>query len=449
MADTSTSIRGTWDSKLGFILAAAGSAVGLGNIWRFPTEAASNGGAAFLLIYLACCFLIGFPIMVAEMSIGRSSKKNPVGAFRFLSQNKFFPLVGMWGVLCGVMILSFYTVIAGWTFSHVFVEIFVFAEMQNTATFLANFENGYVNAGFAILFMICTIWIIRGGVSNGIERATKMMMPLLILILLIMTIFVLFQPGAGEGIAIYLYPDFSVVNMDLVLAAMGQAFFSLSLGMGAIITYGSYLSKKENIAEAAGYVTLADVGIAFLAGLLILPTIYMAQAQGVEIFDAEGNFLAGPALIFQLLPELFAQIGGVMGLIFGVLFFALLSIAALTSTISLLEVPVSYVIDEHKIKRKSAALYVGLGILLISLIISFNIALIDYIDFTFSVIGLPLGGLLICIFVGFFWKTENAVDEIKNGYEKVKDTFFARAWSVFVMFICPLVILIILIRTIF
>lgn len=449
MADTTTTPRGNWDSKLGFILAAAGSAVGLGNIWRFPTEAASNGGAAFLLIYLACCFLIGFPVMIAEMSIGRSSKKNPVGAFRALSTNKFFPLVGIWGVLCGVMILSFYTVIAGWTFSHVFVEIFVFAGMNDTARFLADFDNGYVNAVFAILFMICTITIIRGGVSNGIERATKMMMPLLIIILLIMTVYVVFQPGAGEGLAIYLYPDFSMIDMDLILAAMGQAFFSLSLGMGAIITYGSYLGKKENIAEAAGYVTLADVGIAFLAGLLILPTVYMAQAEGVEIFDAGGDLLAGPALIFQLLPELFAQIGGITGLIFGVLFFALLSIAALTSTISLLEVPVSYVIDEHKVPRKKAALYVGLGILLISLIISFNTVLIDHIDFIFSVIGLPLGGLLICLFIGFFWKTENAIEEIKNGYAGVKDSLFATLWSLFVKYICPLIILIILIRTIF
>jgi NSS family neurotransmitter:Na+ symporter len=449
LADTSTTSRGNWDSKLGFILAAAGSAVGLGNIWRFPTEAASNGGAAFLLIYLASCFLIGFPVMIAEMSIGRSSKKNPVGAFRTLSTNKFFPLVGIWGVLCGVMILSFYTVIAGWTFSHVFVEIFVHFGMQDWANYLADFENGYVNAVFAILFMACTIGIIRGGVSNGIERATKLMMPLLLVILIIMTVYVLFQPGAGEGLEIYLYPDFSMINMELILAAMGQAFFSLSLGMGAIITYGSYLSKKENIPEAAGFVTLADVGIAFLAGLLILPTIYMAQAQGVQIFDGDGNFLAGPALIFQLLPELFAQMGGLTGLIFGVLFFSLLSIAALTSTISLLEVPVSYVIDEHKVARKNAALYVGLGILVISLIISFNTALIGTIDFTFSVIGLPLGGLLICIFLGYVWKTENALEEIKNGYESVKDSFFAKAWSFFVKYFCPLIILIILVQTIY
>ena len=449
MATSPTDTRGTWNTKFGFILAAAGSAVGLGNIWRFPTEAASNGGAAFLIIYIICVTLIGLPVMIAELSIGRNTQKNPVGAFKALSTNKFFPLVGFWGVLCGVMILSFYTVIAGWTFSHVFVEIFTFVGWQSTADLLADSGNGYVNAIFAILFMSLTIMIIRGGVSEGIERATKLMMPLLVLILLIMTIYVVFQPGASEGLGVYLKPDFSMITGELVLAALGQAFFSLSLGMGALITYGSYLSKKENIVEAASFVTLADVGIAFLAGLLIMPTIFLAQAQGVEIYDASGNFLAGPALIFQILPELFSQMGGVLGLTIGISFFFLLSLAALTSTISLLEVPTSYIIDEHGVRRKKAALYVGLTVLTISIIISFNTWLIVNIDYIFSVIGLPLGGLLICIFIGYFWKTRSAVEEMKNGFKDIRDSWFTTVWSVFIKYICPIIILIILAQTIF
>ncbi len=449
MATSPTNNRGTWNTKFGFILAAAGSAVGLGNIWRFPTEAASNGGAAFLIIYIICVALVGLPIMIAELSIGRSTQKNPVGAFRALSTNKFFPLVGFWGVLCGVMILSFYTIIAGWTFSHVFVEIFTFTGWHAAAELLADFDNGFINAIFAILFMGLTIMIIRGGVSEGIERATKLMMPLLIIILVIMTLYVVFQPGATEGLEVYLKPDFSMITGELVLAALGQAFFSLSLGMGALITYGSYLSKKENIVEAAGFVTLADVGIAFLAGLLIMPTIFLAQAQGVEIYDAAGNFLAGPALIFQILPELFSQMGGVLGLTLGVSFFFLLSLAALTSTISLLEVPTSYIIDEHGIRRKKAALYVGLTVLAISIIISFNTVLIDHIDYIFSVIGLPLGGLLICIFIGYFWKTKSAVDEMKSGFKDIRDSWFTTLWSVFIKYICPIIILIILAQTIF
>lgn len=449
MATSPTENRGTWNTKFGFILAAAGSAVGLGNIWRFPTEAASNGGAAFLIIYIICVTLIGLPVMIAELSIGRSTQKNPVGAFKALSTNKFFPLVGFWGVLCGVMILSFYTVIAGWTFSHVFVEIFTFAGWHSTAELLADSENGWVNAIFAILFMGLTIMIIRGGVSEGIERATKLMMPLLVLILVIMTLYVVFQPGATEGLVVYLKPDFSMITGELVLAALGQAFFSLSLGMGALITYGSYLSKKENIVEAASFVTLADVGIAFLAGLLIMPTIFLAQAQGVEIYDPSGNFLAGPALIFQILPELFSQMGGILGLTIGISFFFLLSLAALTSTISLLEVPTSYIIDEHGVRRKKAALYVGLTVLAISIIVSFNTGLIGDIDYIFSVIGLPLGGLLICIFIGYFWKTRSAVEEMKNGFKDIRDSWFTTTWSVFIKFICPIIIVIILAQTLF
>jgi NSS family neurotransmitter:Na+ symporter len=346
------------------------------------------------------------------------------------------------------MILSFYTVIAGWTFSHVFVEIFTFAGWQSTADLLADSGNGYVNATFAIFFMSLTIMIIRGGVSEGIERATKLMMPLLVLILVIMTLYVVFQPGASEGLAVYLKPDFSMITGELVLAALGQAFFSLSLGMGALITYGSYLSKKENIVEAASYVTLADVGIAFLAGLLIMPTIFLAQAQGVEIYDASGNFLAGPALIFQILPELFSQMGGILGLTIGISFFFLLSLAALTSTISLLEVPTSYIIDEHGVRRKKAALYVGLTVLAISIIISFNDWLIGDIDYIFSVIGLPLGGLFICIFIGYFWKTRSAVEEMKNGFKDIRDSWFTTVWSVFIKYICPIIILLILAQTI-
>lgn len=450
MAVTDPSTRGSWNSKLGFILAAAGSAVGLGNIWRFPTETASNGGAAFILIYLAAVFIIGFPVMMAELSIGRHTRKNPVGAFKALSgDNRFYPLIGMWGVLCGVMILSFYTVIAGWTVSYVFEEIFFFMGMEDWAAWISNTDNGLLNAFFSIVFMGATVSIIVGGVSDGIERATKTMMPLLVLILIIMIGYVMMQPGSGKGLDVYLNPDFTSITPELIFAAMGQAFFSLSLGMGALITYGSYLNRKENIPQAAAYVTLADVAIAFLAGLLIIPTMYMAQAQGITIFADDGSLMAGPALIFQVLPSLFHELGGVLGLIFGGSFFLLLSVAALTSTISLLEVPVSYTIDEFGVKRKKAALFIGLGILVISLIISFNIALIDIIDLLFSQIGLPLGGVMICLFLAYVWKTENAIDEMESGYTGFSATVFARVWRFLIMILCPLVIFYNLISALF
>jgi NSS family neurotransmitter:Na+ symporter len=440
LADSNTASRGNWNSKLGFVLAAAGSAVGLGNIWRFPTEAASNGGGAFLLIYLICCFLIGFPVMMAEISIGRKTGKNPVGAFKELGSNNFHALIGILAVLCGIMILSFYTVIAGWTISYVFEELFFAAGMTGWASWIADTSNGWLNAIFSIIFMAGTISIIRGGVSDGIEKATKTLMPLLLGILFLLITYVVIQPGSSEGLALYLQPDFSKITPQLIFAAMGQAFFSLSLGMGAIITYGSYLSPDEDIPQVAALVTGMDALVAFLAGLLILPAMYLAQANGISIFE-NGAFIAGPDLIFQVLPSLFHDIGGSLGLIVGSVFFILLSMAALTSTISLLEVPVSYAIDEHQIPRKKAAVILGGAILFISLIISFNVGLIGTFDFIFSQIGLPLGGILVCLFLSYSWSTNNAFDEIETGHRNFRKTMVGRVWQALVMFICPVVIL--------
>lgn len=440
MAGTTTTDRGSWNSKLGFILAAAGSAVGLGNIWAFPTKVATQGGAAYLIIYLLCTFAIGFPVMAAEIAIGRKSGKNPVGAFKAITSNKFFPLVGLWGVICGVMILSFYTVIAGWAFGFAFEEIFYFFGWGGAADWLTDTGNGLKNALIATVFMLGTIKIITGGVSDGIERATKAMMPLLIGIIVIMIIYVLLQPGSAEGVRTYLLPDFSKINAELIFSAMGQAFFSLSLGMGALITYGSYLNKKENIPQAAAFVTLADVGIAFLAGLLIVPAMYLAQSQGINI-NAGGSLASSTDLVFQILPALFHTIGGGVGMLLGVTFFLLLSIAALTSTISLLEVPVSYVIDEFEVKRKKAAWVVGLGILAVSICVAFFPVMIGWFDYLFSSIGLPLGGFLICLFVGYVWTTDSALTEMEFGYAGIKQTLFSKIWPIFIKFICPAAIL--------
>ncbi len=444
---TSTTDRGSWNSKLGFILAAAGSAVGLGNIWGFPTQVASNGGGAFLLIYLLCSFLIGYPVMVGELTMGRKTGKNPFGAFKALKPgSKFYPLIGLWGVICGVMILSFYTVIAGWAFSYVFSELFFFLDMNELSVWFSSTGNGVLSAALATLFMVATVMVITGGVSGGIERTTKTLMPLLIGILLVLIGYVLFQPGAREGIVNYLYPDFSTITPSLIFDAMGQAFFSLSLGMGALITYGSYLSKKENIPSAAAFVTFADVGIAFLAGFLIIPAMYMAQNAGVQIFSESGELIESTTLVFQVLPELFHNIGMPVGLIFGVTFFFLLSIAALTSTISLLEVPVAYAIDEYGWKRKNAARIVGGGILAISVLIAFNQGLIGVFVNIFNNIGLPLGGFLICYFIAFVWKTDNAIEEMEHGYDNVRQSLFGKVWPWFIKIICPIAILYVLVQ---
>jgi len=442
--------RGTWNSKLGFILAAAGSAVGLGNIWGFPTQVADNGGAAFILIYLVCCIAVGFPVMIAELAIGRKTQKNPVGAFRMLGgDSKFAPLIGYWGVLCGVMILSFYLVISGWTLGYVLEEIFYFFDYKEIAATLGDLGNGPKNAVFTLLFMLMTILIVTGGVSQGIEKATKALMPVLLGILVLLIIYIFTLEGAVDGLKMYISPDFSTIDGSLILSALGQAFFSLSLGMGALITYGSYLNRKQNLVESAAYVTIFDVGIAFIAGLLVIPAMFVAQAGGVQIFNPEtGDLFSSVTLVFDVLPEMFHNIGGFLGMILGITFFVLLGLAALTSSISLLEVPVSYVIDEFNIRRKKAAWIIGGLVSIISVVISFNLGLIDVFVMIFNEIGLPLGGLMICLFLGYFWKAENAILEIKDGYPDIEGSKVSAVWVFFIKYICPLLIGIVLITTI-
>ena len=451
MATTPTSSRGTWNTKLGFILAAAGSAVGLGNIWGFPTQVADNGGAAFILIYLICCIIIGFPVMVAELTIGRRTQKNPVGAFKALSNgNRFVPLIGYWGVLCGVMILSFYIVISGWTLAYVFEEILFYFNYDTAARYVGDLGNGPKNAAFSVLFMLMTILIVTGGVSRGIERATKLLMPVLFIILFILIAYIFTLDGAMEGLAMYVMPDFSTIDGGLILSAMGQAFFSLSLGMGALITYGSYLNRKQNIVESAAYVTAFDICIAIIAGLLVIPAMFVAQSGGVQIFNPEtGELFSSVTLVFDVLPEMFHNVGGFIGMLLGITFFILLGMAALTSSISLLEVPVSYVIDEHGLQRKKAAWLVGGIVGAISIVVSFELGLIDLFVEIFNEVGLPLGGLAICLFLGYFWKSENALIEMQDGYADVKESRFSTVWVIFIKYITPLLIALVLISTIY
>ncbi|MCH8556376.1 MAG: sodium-dependent transporter [Balneolia bacterium] len=440
--------RGTWNSKLGFILAAAGSAVGLGNIWGFPTQVADNGGAAFILVYLVCCILVGLPVMIAEITIGRKTGKNPVGAFKALDSSGFGAIIGYWGVLCGMMILAFYLVISGWTVAYVFEEILKYTGNVSGAAWFGDLANGPKNAIFTIVFMLFTVGIINGGVSNGIERATKVLMPFLLFILLVMIGYVFTLEGSALGVREYLMPDFSLLSVDLTLSAMGQAFFSLSLGMGALITYGSYLKKNQNIMESAAYVTVFDIFIAFVAGMLVIPAMYVALTQGIPIFGEDGELISSVSLVFTVLPQLFENLGGFLGLFVSISFFLLLGLAALTSSISLLEVPVSYVIDEHKIPRKKASLIIGGIVLFFALIISFDIGLIDVFVNIFNEIGLPLGGMMTCIFLGWVWKSSNALLEIDQGFPGASNSGVGRLWAFFIQYICPVLIGIVFVTTV-
>ncbi|RED94362.1 sodium-dependent transporter [Marinoscillum furvescens] len=352
--------RGSFSSKLGFILAAAGSAVGLGNIWKFPFEVGLGGGAAFVMMYLFFCFILCFPVMVTEVAIGRKTQKNVVGAFNALGYNKW-NIIGKLGLLAGVLILSFYNVIAGWAFGYFFeMAQGNFAVADNFGAFTSEiFKVGL----YAIIFMAFTAFFVAKGVSGGIEKLAKILMPSLIVMILLLVGYSLTLPNSIEGVKFYLVPNLDAINISTIGGALRQAFFSLSLGMGALITYGSYLSKNDNIVSSSAFITLADVGIAFIAGLMIFPLV--AYNNGGDMSLVSSN-QAGPALIFITLPGVFETLGGV-GAFVGGFFFLLLSFAALTSTVSLLEVPVSYVVDELGYGRKKAVILVAVVIFLIGI----------------------------------------------------------------------------------
>ena len=349
--------RDGFSSKLGFIAAAAGSAVGLGNIWKFPFEVGEGGGAAFVLMYLAFCFLLCFPVMVAAIAIGRKAQKNAVGAFPALG----FPswkFVGISGVLVCISVLSFYNVVAGWTIGYV-------VEMARGNFGVGNefgsFVSNMVTVGiYAVLFMVVTALIVQKGVSGGIEKAAKILMPTLIVIIILLVVYALFLPNATDGLAFYLIPDFSKITFPVIGSALGQAFFSLSLGFGIMITFGSYLSKDENIFTSAALITLADVGIAFTAGMMIFPFLaYLTQGtlEGVS---------GGAGLVFVTLPGVFESLG-VLGAVIGSFFFLLLAFAALTSTVSILEVPVAYLHEEYNMGRKKAVVIIAVVIFLLGI----------------------------------------------------------------------------------
>ncbi|GIV37869.1 MAG: hypothetical protein KatS3mg032_2248 [Cyclobacteriaceae bacterium] len=339
------STRGQWGSRLGFIMAAAGSAVGLGNIWRFPYVTGQNGGGAFLFVYMLCVLLIGLPLIYNEIALGRLTGKNAVGAFRDSGGNRFWVITGAVLALCvSFFVLSYYSVIAGWTIGYIISEFTDF--IKDFDTFIST--AWYVVPLFA-LFMLVTVIIVLGGISGGIERASKLLMPLLFILVFAVMLRSLTLPGAMEGVKYYLTPDFSKITSKVILAALGQAFFSLSVGWGILITYGSYLPKNENIVTSGLWVAVMDTLVAVLAGFMIFPAVFAFGKDPAQ----------GTALVFQVLPDVFNSIPS-GGNIVGALFFLLLCVAALTSSISMIEVPASYLIDEKKWRRKNAAWVIGI-----------------------------------------------------------------------------------------
>ena len=422
-------------------MAAAGSAVGLGNVWGFPTQTASNGGAAFVLVYLVLAFCLAYPAFMAELIIGRHGQANAITSLEKISttrwQKRFAFFVGFSGIICASLILSFYGILAGWMIAYTVEPVTLLLGFTDLSQWLIS-QSLLRNLFFTALFMLLTVCIIRRGVEKGIEKWSKRLMPMLVILLVLLIIYVLSLEGASEGLNAYLKPDISrVFDPDLLISALGQAFFSLSLGTSVMIIYGSYVSKEENLVSLGGQVTLIDVGIAFLAGLLIIPAMYVAQAQGVAIFAADGSLISGSSLVFTVLPALFNGMGTV-GLFVGFAFFMLMSIAALTSSISMLEGPVSYAVERHQLSRKIATTIIGFIIFIVSSIIVVNIEfMLDLVAMISTEYGQPIIAMLCCIFVGWIWQRNDLLGEIKQGNATVENSLFWKIWPWYIKFICP------------
>jgi len=441
--------RDNWGSRVAFILAASGSAIGLGNIWRFPTVAAQNGGGAFVLIYLVFVVFLGFIVMIGEISLGRHTQRNPVGVFRQLAPRSLWVAVGFLGLAAGWGILSYYSVVAGWTLSYVFTTAGgtfssgISAEKINEI-FLGTIASPTQAIFWHLLFIMLTMGVVMGGVKKGIERWSKILMPLLFVLLLLLVVRSLTLENAHIGLKKYLIPDWSKVSGNTLISAMGQAFFSLSLGMGTMITYGSYMHRRENIVCSAGWVCFFDTLIAVLAGLAIFPALYTMEGLEPQ---------AGAKLIFIVLPGLFSQIP--FGTLFGTGFFLLLSVAALTSSISLLEVPVAYLVDERRWTRKRATFFCGfiaffLGILSalslgsvtgLSHIMDIgprSLGFLDMMDLFFGQFSLTLGALLIALFVGWKWGTRALIDEFSSSESRSR---FSGLIAFQIRYVCPVVLI--------
>ncbi len=449
-----TQQREQWGSKIGFILAAAGSAIGLGNIWKFPYIAGENGGAAFIFIYLLCIFIIGLPVLIAEVLLGRTAQKNPVGTFKALHGTKFWTAIGGMGVLSGFIILSYYSVVAGWSTGYIIEAVsgvFMDFETASDANNLFHSLSGSPlwTVGFHGIFIGLSMFIVYSGVQKGIERGSKILMPVLLLILLVLTFKGLTLDGASAGISFLLYPKWELVTAETVLIALGHAFFTLSLGMGAMMTYGSYMSKKDSIPVASLQIVFLDTFIALIAGLAIFTVVF-----------ATGNDPgSGPGLIFQTLPMVFKQMTG--GYFFSIIFFILLTIAALTSAISLLEVVVAYFVDEKGWKRHKAVIVFGSFTFLIGVpsALSFNVMsdmtifglnYFDISDFVSANILLPLGGMLIAVFVAWIWGFDKALANLKQGAEKMfKSAFWQiKGWKFLLKYVSPVLIFIVFLHSI-
>ena len=447
-----SSQRGEFVSLLGFLLVAAGSGVGLGNIWGFPTQAASNGGAAFVVVYLLLAFLLAYPVLMAEFTLGRHAHGNMITALAKVSRNGtqrgLGTLVGIVGIFTASLILSFYAIVSGWMIGFGLAYPLNALGATDASTWLSEFSFNR-NLLLMLVFMVLTMTVVAGGVEKGIERWSKRLMPALIVTLVALALYVLTLDGAAEGLAVYLVPDLSKIwSTDLIFNAMGAAFFSLSLGVGTMLIYGSYISDEEHLPTLGAQVALVDVGIAVLAGFLILPAMYVAADRGVMIFNEAGGLLSEDTLIFVVLPALFDSMNET-GTVLALAFFGLMSIAALTSSISMLEVPVSFLVERFQWGRLQAALVATVIISAMSTAIVANFDLLFGLVITVSTrYSQPLLGLALCLYAGWVWRRDLLLKELAKNEPVIEPTLFMKWWPWYVRFVCPTIVVVILVRTI-
>ena len=442
-----TKKRSTFSGKLGFVLAAAGSAVGLGNLWRFPYLAAKYGGGIFLLVYVLLAVTFGFALMVAEIAIGRKTGLSVVGAYKKL--NKKWAFVGYISAAVPIIILPYYSVIGGWVTKY----IGTYVSGQGTAAANADYFSNFISGTWQPIiwfgiFVLATALIVIFGVEKGVERVSKVMMPILVVLTIGIAVYVITRPGASEGLKYYLVPDFSQLTSKTFLAAIGQLFYSLSLAMGIMVTYGSYMKKDVNIENSVFQIEMFDSGFALLAGLMIVPGV--AVFSGVENLNA-----SGPGLMFQVLPQVFDNMPG--GHVIGGLFFVLVLFAALTSSISLMETVVSIFQDKVKLPRRVIVILVTIGTFLIGLLSSLGFgvlsfieplgegtSLLDFFDFISNSVIMPIVALLTSIFVGYVVKTKLVSDEVKLSSK----FHFEKMFVVMIKYIAPIGLVLILVSSV-
>ena len=442
------SIHGTWTGRWTFILAAAGSAVGLGNIWKFPYMAGEYGGGAFVLVYLVCILLIGVPIMIAEILIGRRGRSSPANSMAYLAEEvKTFTqwkYLGVMGAIAGLLILSFYSVAAGWAFAYIFEGFNGTSAVYYGQEFDSFLKDETRLILFHSIFIFATIFIVGRGVIKGLETWINRLMPILFILIVLLCIYATQTGAFFEGVSYLFTPDFSKINAKVILAALGQAFFTLSLGMGAIMAYGAYMPAKQNIGSTALSVAFLDTSVALLAGIAIFPIVFANNLEPA----------AGPGLVFVTLPWAFVNMP--LGVIFGKLFFILLSIAALSSAISLLEPGVAWIVESLKTKRYVAAGVLGFIAWTLGIFSALSFDLLsgftpigdknffDSMDFLSNQVLLPLGGIFIAIFVGWVMKQSNVLEELD-----LKNGLVIKTWFFLLRFVAPLMVGLVFILAVF